>query len=193
MQRQKRRRRIRLITLSVRLMAAFILSVMLVVITAGVLLLKDREALFIYANDNKPRSKTSQQPAMIKITDSSTQPLITASSGNTVSQDDPAAEPMVRIVITEPDGWYNKAVKIKVIAEDLANTGNFTIQSVKARIGQNGSWMDITDHMSFEMSETARSMWKSLTRREISTAKMPGWSVLIIQSLRLIRRSITEP
>ncbi len=153
MQRQKRRRRIRLITLSVRLIAAFILSVMLVVITAGVLLLKDREALFIYANDNKPRSKTSQQPAMIKITDSSTHPLMTASSGNTVSQDDPAAEPMVRIVITEPDGWYNKAVKIKVIAEDIANAGNFTIQSVKAKIGQNGSWMDITDHMSFEMSE----------------------------------------
>ena len=152
MQRRKRRRKRRLITLSVRLMAAFIMSVMLITLAVGVLLIKDREALFIYADEKPPENKQSQEPAMIIIPDESMN-AISQVSGDTVSGDEPEAEPMVRIAITEPTGWYNKAVKIKVLAEDIANTWNFTIKTVKARIGQNGSWMDITDSMSVDMSE----------------------------------------
>ena len=159
MQRQKRRRKRRLITLSVRLLAAFIMSVMLVGIAVVVLLTGGRESYFIYAEEN-PSEKSAKdgadenEPAMIIIPDEPAKQEIQAStSENTVSGDDPAVEPMVRIAITEPDGWYSKAVKIKVIAEDIASTGNFTIKTVKARIGQNGSWTDITDTMSVEMSE----------------------------------------
>ena len=128
------------------------MSVMLITLAVGVLLIKDREALFIYADEKLPENEQSQEPAMIIIPDES---LNTAAqvSGDTVSGDEPEAEPMVRIAITEPTGWYNKAVKIKVLAEDIANTGNFTIKTVKARIGQNGSWMDIRDSMSVDMSE----------------------------------------
>ena len=152
MQNQTRRRKRRLITLSVRLMAAFIMSVMLITLAVGVLLIKDREALFIYADEKPPENKQSQEPAMIIIPDESMN-AISQVSGDTVSGDEPEAEPMVRIAITEPTGWYNKAVKIKVLAEDIANTGNFTIKTVKDRIGQNGSWMDIRDSMSVDMSE----------------------------------------
>ena len=159
MQRQKMRRKRRLITLSVRLLAAFIMSVMLVGIAVVVLLTGGRESYFIYAEEN-PSEKSAKdgadenEPAMIIIPDEPAKQEIQAStSENTVSGDDPAVEPMVRIAITEPDGWYSKAVKIKVIAEDIASTGNFTIKTVKARIGQNGSWTDITDTMSVEMSE----------------------------------------
>ena len=161
MQRQKRRRKRRLITLSVRLLAAFIMSVMLVGIAVVVLLTGGRESYFIYAEEN-PSEKSAKdgadenEPVMIIIPDEPAKQEIQAStSENTVSGDDPAVEPMVRIAITEPDGWYSKAVKIKVIAEDIASTGNFTIKTVKARIGQNGSWTDITDTMSVEMSENS--------------------------------------
>ena len=132
-------------------MAAFIMSVMLIGVATVVLLMNDRESHFIYAEESRSE-KEVKEPAMIIIPDES---INTAAqvSGDTVSGDEPAAKPMVRIAITEPTGWYNKAVKIKVLAEDIANTGNFTIKTVKARIGQSGGWTDITDQMSLDMSE----------------------------------------
>ena len=132
-------------------MAAFIMSVMLVGIAMVVLLMNDRESHFIYAEESQSE-KEVKEPAMIIIPEES---INTAAqvSGDTVSGDEPAAEPMVRIAITEPTGWYSKAVKIKVLAEDIANTGNFTIKTVRARIGQGGGWTDITDQMSLDMSE----------------------------------------
>ncbi len=161
MQRQKRKRKRQLITLSVRLMAALIMSVMLVGIAVVVLLTSGRKDLFIYAEEKLPDSdvgseNTNDEPAMIIIPDDGAMALMQVSaSENTVSQDEPATEPIVRIAITEPDGWYSKAVKIKVIAEDIANTGNFMIKTVKARIGQSGSWADITESMYVELTENS--------------------------------------
>ena len=42
---------------------------------------------------------------------------------------------------------------VKVRAEDILNTGNFVIKSVKAKISQNGNWTDITESMEFSVSE----------------------------------------
>ena len=153
MQRQMRRRKRRLTTLSVRLMASLILSVTLVVTALGVLSIKEQGTLFIYA-DEKPvmqGNKADKKPAMTIIADGKTNAAMQTLSGATVSEDE--AEPVVRIAVTEPMGWYNKTVKIKVLAEDIANTGNFIIKTVRARIGQGGGWMDITDLMSFDMNE----------------------------------------
>ena len=36
---------------------------------------------------------------------------------------------------------------------DLVNSGNFIVQTVEAKVGQNGSFMDVTDEMSLEISE----------------------------------------
>jgi len=142
-------------------MAALIMSVMLVGIAVVVLLTSGRKGLFIYAEEKLPDSdvkseNTNDEPAMIIIPDDGAMALMQVSaSENTVSQDEPATEPIVRIAITEPEGWYSKAVKIKVIAEDIANTGNFTIKTVKARIGQSGSWADITESMYVELTENS--------------------------------------
>ena len=151
MRKQKRRRQRRLITLSVRLMAAFFMSLMLVGIATVALLIDGRENHFIYAEETQSEKENSE-PAMIIIPDGEPRAAIQV-SGDTVSGDTPEAEPVVKIAITEPTGWYNKAVKIKVVVEDIANTGNFTIKTVKVRIGQNGSWTEITDQMSIDMSE----------------------------------------
>ena len=63
--------------------------------------------------------------------------------------------PNVRITIETPDGWHNSSTKVSVKAEDLLDSGNFKIQSVQAKISQNGSWMDITEEMKVEISENS--------------------------------------
>ena len=64
-------------------------------------------------------------------------------------------DPSVRITINTPSGWYSSGATAKVTfkAEDILDTGNFAIKSVKAKIGQNGSYQDVTEDMYLEISE----------------------------------------
>ena len=62
--------------------------------------------------------------------------------------------PKVRITITEPKGWYKGGTaEVTIKAVDMVCSGNFEIAKAEVRIGQNGSYMDITDTMSFEITE----------------------------------------
>lgn len=61
--------------------------------------------------------------------------------------------PEVKITIETDAGWFKDTVMVRVCAEDILNTGNFAIKSVKAKISQNGNWMDITESMEFSVSE----------------------------------------
>ena len=63
--------------------------------------------------------------------------------------------PNVKISIETPDGWHSNSTKVAVKVEDLMDSGNFKIQSVQAKISQNGSWMDITEEMKVEISENS--------------------------------------
>ena len=63
--------------------------------------------------------------------------------------------PSVKITINAPSGWYSSGTSAKVTfkAEDIADSGHFAIKSVKAKIGQNGSYQDVTEDMYLEISE----------------------------------------
>lgn len=63
--------------------------------------------------------------------------------------------PGVKITINAPSGWYPAGALAKVTfkAEDILDTGNLAIKSVKAKIGQNGSYQDVTEDMYLEISE----------------------------------------
>ena len=63
--------------------------------------------------------------------------------------------PSVKITINTPSGWHNDTTKVTVKVEDTVVSGNFTIQTVKAKVGQNGSWTDITEDMYIEISENS--------------------------------------
>ena len=63
--------------------------------------------------------------------------------------------PSVKITINTPSGWHNDTTKVTVKVEDTIVSGNFTIQAVKAKVGQNGSWTDITEDMYVEISENS--------------------------------------
>ena len=61
--------------------------------------------------------------------------------------------PDVKITIEPQEGWHKKEAVVYVSVEDILMTGNFSIESVKVKISQNGSWTDITDDMNFVVSE----------------------------------------
>ena len=53
----------------------------------------------------------------------------------------------VKISIETPEGWNSGSTKM----EDLMDSGNYNIQSVQAKISQNGSWMDIMEEKKVEI------------------------------------------
>ncbi|MCI6730730.1 MAG: DUF4366 domain-containing protein [Lachnospiraceae bacterium] len=61
--------------------------------------------------------------------------------------------PSVKITIETEEKWAKGSAIVKIKVEDLLETGNFVIKSVEAKVGQNGTWMDITEEMEVKISE----------------------------------------
>lgn len=61
--------------------------------------------------------------------------------------------PNVRITINQPQGWYSDSATVTFGVKDIASTGNFEIAMVQAKVGQNGSWSEVTEDMELEVSE----------------------------------------
>lgn len=61
--------------------------------------------------------------------------------------------PNVVITITAPEGWSNDKARVTILVKDVLNTGNFEIVKIEAKIGQNGSWQDITEEKYIEITE----------------------------------------
>lgn len=61
--------------------------------------------------------------------------------------------PNVTINISVPDGWYNDKARVTIAVRDAKDTGNFEIVKIEAKIGQNGSWQDITEDKYIEITE----------------------------------------
>lgn len=62
-------------------------------------------------------------------------------------------KPNVSIKIRQPDEWHNDAVSVSFSVKDTADTGNFEIAKVEAKVGQNGSWTDVTEEKKLRISE----------------------------------------
>ena len=63
--------------------------------------------------------------------------------------------PNVKISINIPDGWYPRGTTVNTHfkVEDIADTDNFAIKTVKAKIGQNGNYEDVTESMKLAVNE----------------------------------------
>ena len=61
--------------------------------------------------------------------------------------------PNVVININSPGGWYNEKATVTFTVSDTAHTGNFEIAMIQAKVGQNGSWTDVTEDKKLEISE----------------------------------------
>lgn len=62
-------------------------------------------------------------------------------------------KPNVSININKPDGWFHDTVTVAFKVADVAHTGNFEIAKIQAKVGQNGSWTDVTEDKKLEISE----------------------------------------
>lgn len=61
--------------------------------------------------------------------------------------------PNVVININQPDGWANTTATVTFTVADVAHTGNFEAAKIQAKVGQNGSWIDVTEDRKLEISE----------------------------------------
>lgn len=61
--------------------------------------------------------------------------------------------PNVVIRISSPDGWYNDRATVTFSVSDTAHTGNFEAAQMQAKVGQNGSWTDVTEDRELDISE----------------------------------------
>ena len=61
--------------------------------------------------------------------------------------------PNVVIGINSPAGWYNEKAAVTFSVSDAAHTGNFEVAKIQAKVGQNGSWTDVTEDKKLEISE----------------------------------------
>ena len=52
-------------------------------------------------------------------------------------------KPNVSIKIRQPEEWHNDIVSVSFSVKDTADTGNFEIAKIEAKVGQNGSWTEI--------------------------------------------------
>ena len=62
-------------------------------------------------------------------------------------------KPNVVISISSPGGWYNERATVTFSVSDAAHTGNFEAAQIQAKVGQNGSWTDVTEDRKLEISE----------------------------------------
>ena len=62
-------------------------------------------------------------------------------------------KPNVTISINSPGGWYNERAEVTFTVSDAAHTGNFEAAKIQAKVGQNGSWTDVTEDRKLEISE----------------------------------------
>ncbi len=62
-------------------------------------------------------------------------------------------KPNVTISINSPGGWYNDTAAVTFAVSDAAHTGNFEVAMIQAKVGQNGSWTDVTEDRKLTVSE----------------------------------------
>ena len=155
--------------ISVRVLASLIVSLMLFVLPIGALLANRSMTTTVFAegsasDDNAEKENTDDNCPIVNPTEvspSEEQPSeeVPSSEASTeeASEEQPSEydEPNVKISINIPKGWYprGKSIKAKFKVEDILDTGNFEVQSVKAKVGQNGNYNDVTEDMYLSINE----------------------------------------
>ena len=110
----------------------------------------------------------------------------------------------MKITINTPKGWYGRGTSVKVTfkVEDILDTGNFAVKSVRAKIGQNGSYQDVTEDMYIEITENCsvyvlvtdardKSYERSRSIKCFDTTK-PTLNAAVSEGLLTVQASDTE-
>ena len=151
--RMMRRTKRRQVTLIARLLAVLMVTVMLIMTEFVYILVAKPGQTEAFAYESP-----SEDVIVIPVTDGSTDSGSVSEDGTddkkeVSGEEEKPVEPVVKIKITEPSDWHRKSAEVTFSAEDTVGTGDFTISSARAKIGNTGSWTDVTDSMSVELNE----------------------------------------
>ena len=156
--------------LSARAVVSFMLSAILFCMPIGAFFANRANTVEVHAEDTAEQSTENTTENSTEGTTEETQPSAKCTCKEKCSQyavDEDCEvcaknykectyiNPSVKITINTPSGWHNDTTKVTVKVEDTIVSGNFTVQTVKAKVGQNGSWTDITEDMYIEISENS--------------------------------------
>ena len=156
--------------LSARAVVSFMLSAILFCMPIGAFFANRANTVEVHAEDTAEQSTENTTENSTEGTTEETQPSAKCTCKEKCSQyavDEDCEvcakdykecayiNPSVKITINTPSGWHNDTTKVTVKVEDTIVSGNFTIQTVEAKVGQNGSWTDITEDMYIEISENS--------------------------------------
>jgi len=123
------------VTLIARLMAALMVAVVLII----------SEFVYIFA------LRSARVRAYAGEIDGDT--IVIPTEDPEEDEESEPVKPIVKITIKEPLEWHRKFARVKISAEDIADSGDFILAEAKAKIGNSGSWTDITDSMEIGISE----------------------------------------
>ena len=99
--------------------------------------------------------------------------------------------PNVVININSPGGWHNERATVTFTVTDAAHTGNFEAAKIQAKVGQNGSWTDVTEDKKLEISENCTVYVQVTDQKGNTYERSRAVNVLIPRSPRSMRRSVT--
>ena len=139
---------------------SLLLSGVLFTMPVGAFLMNSGNATSVFASDGEVAEETPEVPIEVEKADCI---CTDKCSQYAINKDCPACSenyadceyitPNVKLTITTPSGWYSNGTKVMLAVEDTKKTGNFEVQTVEAKISQNGSWTDVTEDMYIEISE----------------------------------------
>ena len=139
---------------------SLLLSGVLFTMPVGAFLMNSGNATSVFASDGEVAEETPEVPIEVEKTDCI---CTDKCSQYAINKDCPACSanyadceyiiPNVKLTITTQSGWYSNGTKVMLAVEDTKKTGNFEVQTVEAKISQNGSWTDVTEDMYIEISE----------------------------------------
>ena len=100
-----------------------------------------------FGNKGNVKASSTKATTEVNATD-------TISTEETMKEEKEEEKTRVKITIEKPKGWRILTTKVNIKVEN-DSSDSFFIEKVEAKIGENGSWQDITDDMFIEISENS--------------------------------------
>lgn len=138
----------------------------LTMMLAGTLIMGSGAAVYA-KTDSSTEEVTKSTTESTTESKETTQPSTTEAPKETPSKKDTNASEDTTEDVVSPDkkykvrisvalhktGWYNDKAMVDVKVDKIYGDSKFKIDNVQAKIGSNGTWVDITDDMAIEITE----------------------------------------
>ena len=109
----------------------------------------------VYAQDDsgsEVTTETTTEATTGETTPSTKDPNSSETTSEVVASNDNKYKVKISIALAKA-GWYNDSAMVNVKVEKIYGDSKFKINTIEAKIGSTGSWVDITDDKAIEITE----------------------------------------